>query len=259
MLRTRLNELEQSRADAAPVLDITNPQAHQRYLYGSSGKDYIGNNRLAWEFLRRSQTYRQDVAAFMERWQAILPDEATHPDRPYFTQEYDALCAKWSLETYPGLIHPDSIQPPAFHDRDCPRTLLPDALHIDGRTIDLTHGQYQDYDSTISVRFFLDAYLGEQVERFRQWVLSDEFKTWIESYDASLDPTQSNRRRHDDLYPHYLRLLDAREAGLSPRDIAALIYGKPTTPSATKLSKDMERAEELADSDYRHLLRLKPL
>ena len=43
------------------------------------------------------------------------------------------------------------------------------------------------------------------------------------------------------------------------REIAALIYGKPTTPSATKLSKDMERAEELADRDYRHLLRLKPL
>lgn len=47
--------------------------------------------------------------------------------------------------------------------------------------------------------------------------------------------------------------------GMPMREIAALIYGKPTTPSATKLSKDMERAEELADRDYRHPLRLKPL
>lgn len=259
MLQSRLNAFEQTRTDTAPVLDIKDPQAHRHYLYGASGKDYIGNRRLAWEFLRRSQIYREDIAAFMERWQAILPGEATHPDRPRFTEEYDALCAKWSLETAPGLIHPDSIQPPRFRDRDCPRTLLPHALHINGRTIDLTHGQYQDYDSTMSVRFFLDCYTREQVERFRQWVLSDEFKAWVESYGASLDSAPRDRRRQDDLYPVYLRLLDARDADLTLRGMAALIYGKPTSPSSTKLYKDLERAEELADRDYRHLLRLKPL
>lgn len=49
------------------------------------------------------------------------------------------------------------------------------------------------------------------------------------------------------------------DANLKLRNMAALIYGKPTSPSSTKLYKDLERAEKLADRDYRYLLRLKPL
>lgn len=249
-------EIEATRRNAATPLDIHDTDAHRLHIFGQAEGEYIGNEQLCWEFMRRSRLYRQDFLAFMSRWQNA--EESSY--RHLFEDEHAAICEKWHLWTWPGLSHPDSASPPRFKAQEYPKSLPPHALHIDGETIDLTHGSYQDYSPTISVRFFLDSHIVDQIDRFKKLVTSKRFQKCLkEKHGVSLAPVTKASRRSDKKYPVFLRILDAQMQDMDEKAICWLIHGPGSKPSIVEIDKDIDRANELADRDFIRLLDLTPV
>ena len=259
MLAHWLSEVASQAANATIVPDVHDPEAHANFIYGIDGSTYIGNERLAWEFLRRSRVFRQEFFTFLSRWQSIHAAGEGHPERPSFLSEQEAFCDRWGLWNLWGPPHPDSPNQPSFKNLDGAKSLPPHALFVDGRNVDLTHGNYADYSPTISVRFFLDSHIANHIEHFRKWVSSPDFAKWLaHGYGVSLEPTETTPKRRDDKYSVYLRILDAQAQGMNDREIGWLIHGQGSKPSVTELRKDIARANEIADIDYQSIQRLRP-
>jgi len=102
----------------------------------------------------------------------------------------------------------------------------------------------------IGVVFDLSLPLAPQIEEAARWVeeVADDLRT-----SGKLPGVAESRNRRN-LWPEYLRLLDAAASGATTKDMAAVIYPRLDNDSALQTARNrLKAAQEMRDGGYRHI------
>lgn len=212
---------------------------------------------IAWEFLRRNNDYVADYCEWAElrrRAEALSVGQKTEGtlDTRTLLQEADdlcdQLCDKYGLSRDMGLCHPNKGVP-LF---SCENVAVAEPLGFDGQHLVSLD---EDAIGTMDVRIVLDRPIEPQLEQIRQW---------YDDHKAALLRQQRNSVEHKwarlqpNIYPTYLRILDAVSAGVSIPEIAKNLYPNSSIPDfdLRKVHQQKQRATAIMNVEYKGIAAL---
>lgn len=238
----------------APQLDWTDSAAYEFI-------DDLPNDCLAWEFLRRSRTYRKDFNNWFPKWLALQAENLPyrHEDWAPVHTEMQEICERWQLWYIYGPGIPTSSHPPGFKDFEVPRP--PDLISISTETEDIElFKDWSRYAPSMTVRIHLDQPLNEQLAYLERLI-----PQLIETNGIPKPPRLSHpdsRRQRKGIYARYIQLLDARDAGVGASEISKTlaqyksIKERDLDAAKDAAKKDLKKAIDYSEHDYMSLYRL---
>nr|WP_287411694.1 DUF6499 domain-containing protein [Pseudodesulfovibrio sp.] len=184
--------------------------------------DNFPRKRWAWEFLRRNPDYQQT----WEEAQDNLPEDSSarwkDPSDRDFVIDDTARAKSFGLKT--GVLNPLTDYP-VFLD-----FIRHDDVRIITGTGDELIGPLPNY--SVAIIFNIQKPLGPQLEEAKtrlntiQRSFDDVFQSGFNSQDSTISPVEIKKKAptHKDLWPTYLRVLDARQAGCDAKTIAKKVF-----------------------------------
>lgn len=239
--------------------------------------DNAENEQWAWEFLRRSESYRKDYEKYLDY--PTIDDLDDFKDRPDFGEYYigdpeihanesydeylercrgskstciiDSIISditeKYCLEGE-GLPDPDSS--------DLPKLYYPNLIYFDP---DLDFGEKHvvrmlrrkpvDESHHIACYFNLSYPLKDQMdEAYERLSKLQDYMVEEEKLDVPGD------RATQPKYPRYIRLLDALKDNATERVILDTLYAENINAGRSNLTRNKKAARELVEGKYKILL-----
>jgi len=234
----------------------------------------------AWEFLRRNPKFAEEIGPHVERLCAAHAEWFDSPTDYYGwvvrwgevigeligNEETLAILRRW------GIIHPGipaevseggehysrfigRLSPAEFCDPLIGYTYWLDERKYKKRRAD---GRVEIFDPIVEFRFDVRLPIGPQLRELE--VLLMVARSWI----AEIAPREVTKRINDgpELFPHYLRVLDARTDGLTFAEIAEKLSqelgGDEESFEESLVRKQHKKALELRDFGYRRIAFLDP-
>lgn len=231
--------------------------------YGFIGE--LGNQQLAWEFLRRCPEYRADFDAWFVQWQGLEQSgkaESYSDWRPVHEQ-MEALCDKWSLWAVHGLGVPTSALPPEFRDEQTLRGPMLVSHHFDVATKCKSPRLIDNLPPTVDISPRLDEYVPSATIRFhldqpikKQLAIAEKMLKKLAEQNGLKPPKleREDKRPTRQKLARYIQALDAKLDNQRPSEIARTLYGD-TRADQSRVRDHLKAASELARSGYLGLYR----
>ncbi len=222
-----------------PELDWTKPED---YAYTRS----LTRHQWAWEFLRRNPEYRKDWNSLQERIASAVDSSAEQDQGQSVPDVNMGLAAKWDLY---ALADPNI---PAHEMRNRPHFRYTADVSI--MTGDTPQAQDRDgvlwvhWPYSLALRFNVLIPVEPQLEVARKILLH-----WRRKVRADSRVRRMQGKPQPAKFPLYVRLLDARLAGLSELKIGLALF-KTSFDPRTKAHDAVKAARRMASSGYRDLL-----
>ena len=191
-------------------------------------------HRWAWEFLRRNLTFQGEyVQAMDEAGELELKGET----RPAWSQRPTGkVLRKWGVASIPGALHDETDS--YFEFESFPRFLR--RGEIDGRPFEYCPPSL----SRMALEFDLSAPIAPQIERAKKLLELNQKRR-----ASRIEGIRTRNNEAARMFPTYLRVLDALNAGVTEYRIAEE-FGVADDVARNWIAK----ANALRDEGYRHLV-----
>jgi hypothetical protein len=225
----------------------------------------LGNQQLAWEFLRRCPEYRADFDGWFVQWQALAQSgkaDAYSDWRPVHEQ-MEALCDKWSLWAVHGLGVPASALPPEFRDEQTLPGPMLVSHHLNAATKYKSPRLIDNLPPTVDISPRLDEYVPSATIRLhldqpikKQLAIAEQMLKKLAEQNGLKPPKleREDKRPSRLNLARYIQVLDATLDNQRPCDIARALYGD-TRADQSRVRDHLKAASKLARSGYLGLYR----
>lgn len=194
-------------------------------------------DRWAWEFLRRNPYFKAEMKQAMQE-QSKAKETGTL-DIAWNRQPVGAILKRWGVAVpyLPQWIESLGLDSPVRFEA-YPRDL--DYASIEGRGYKLALAS----QSTRCLEFDLTAPIPPQLEKAKRMLLASQEMPALKELGV-----RARNNEQTAMFPRYLRLLDAIDAGAARKEIADY-FGD----GDDKIARQLEKAEALRNGDYRSIL-----
>ena len=232
------------------------PDWRDKEAYPQPGEDMTGA-RWAWEFLRRNPKYQADYERLKQERERSATMWRTLPEKdgrgirkrrpetwPWHLRQADSRIDQIikKMRTDYGLSDgPVPPSPSAFRQGPIePIFAMASMLYYGSTERRGPHERLLKFDLTLPIE--------RQLRRAREILR-------IEQYPRKADDI----RHREDLFPEYLRLLDAKQAGATQDEMSRVLYPKienrhPDFNGRDRVKKALKAATRLRDRDYKLLV-----